>query len=75
PRDQRIQFGHSMIQHHPTGLPATNHASAVAVLTRELTHAFAQTYWWTLAIGAVAVVPALILPRRRRLVIADSPPQ
>ena len=29
---QRIQFGHSPIQHHPTGLSAPNYASAVAVL-------------------------------------------
>ncbi|MEC3957835.1 MDR family MFS transporter [Nocardia sp. CDC153] len=29
----------------------------------DATHAFTHTYWWALAIGAVAVIPALLLPR------------
>ncbi|MET9486902.1 MDR family MFS transporter [Nocardia sp. NPDC006630] len=37
------------------------------------THAFSQTYWWALAIGAVAILPALMLPRQRRPAMADAP--
>lgn len=37
------------------------------------THAFSQTYWWALAIGAVAILPALMLPRQRRPAMADTP--
>src|SRR5690606_41229855 len=33
PCHQRIQLGHSTIQHHTTDLPASTHASVVAVLT------------------------------------------
>ncbi|WP_051178436.1 MDR family MFS transporter [Nocardia concava] len=29
-------------------------------------HAFTQTYWWALMFGAVAVLPALMLPRHRQ---------
>ncbi|MRH90243.1 DHA2 family efflux MFS transporter permease subunit [Nocardia sp. SYP-A9097] len=44
-----------------TGTPRTDQA------TQALAHAFTQTYWWALAIGVVAVIPALMLPRRRGL--------
>ncbi|MFE2997046.1 MDR family MFS transporter [Nocardia sp. NPDC059246] len=60
------------IEHRAPDVDAFTRTVRTDEVTRELTHAFTQTYWWTLAIGAVAVVPALILPRRRRLVIADT---
>ncbi|MGW5107646.1 MDR family MFS transporter [Nocardia sp. NPDC004123] len=41
-------------------------------ITHTLAHAFTQTYWWALAIGAVAVVPALMLPRRSSRVSAPE---
>jgi EmrB/QacA subfamily drug resistance transporter len=34
-------------------------------LAPELAHAFAHTSWWALALTALAVVPALLLPRTR----------
>ncbi|MEU6586566.1 MDR family MFS transporter [Nocardia sp. NPDC046763] len=52
------------IEHRAPGADAFTTRVRTDEITRTLTHAFTQTYWWAVAIGAVAVVPALMLPRR-----------
>ncbi|MEU6587171.1 hypothetical protein [Nocardia sp. NPDC046763] len=52
------------IEHRTRNVDAFTRTLRTDEVTRALTHAFTQTYWWALAIGAVAVVPALMLPRR-----------
>ncbi|MCU1640485.1 MAG: Drug resistance transporter EmrB/QacA subfamily [Nocardia sp.] len=52
------------IEHRAPGVDAFTRTLRTDEVTRELTYAFTQTYWWALAIGAVAVLPALLLPRR-----------
>jgi EmrB/QacA subfamily drug resistance transporter len=46
------------------GLGAVEQAPAGPVAP-ELAHAFAHTSWWALALTALAVIPALLLPRTR----------
>ncbi|MEV4124347.1 MFS transporter [Nocardia sp. NPDC049707] len=52
------------IEHRAPGSEAFTRTDRAEGITHTLTHAFTQTYWWALAIGAVAVVPALLLPRK-----------
>ncbi|MFJ9368340.1 MDR family MFS transporter [Nocardia sp. NPDC101769] len=52
------------IEHQTPGADAFTRTARTDELTQVLTHAFTHTYWWALAIGAVAVAPALMLPRR-----------
>jgi hypothetical protein len=52
-------------------LPGTGHDLASVATARTpnapalLTDAFGTTFWWTVAIGAVAVLVVLVVPRRR----------
>jgi hypothetical protein len=39
-----------------------------------LAGAFGATFWWVMGITALALVPALFLPRRRAEHFADEPP-
>jgi EmrB/QacA subfamily drug resistance transporter len=39
-----------------------------------LAHAFGQSFWWAVGAAAVALVPALLLPRRRPAAPADPAP-
>ncbi|PXX70792.1 EmrB/QacA subfamily drug resistance transporter [Nocardia tenerifensis] len=51
-------------EYRTPGSEAFTRADRAEDITHSLTHAFTQTYWWALAIGAVAVLPALMLPRK-----------
>jgi EmrB/QacA subfamily drug resistance transporter len=65
-------------------IPATDGAGLGAIeqapggagpLAPELAHAFAHASWWALALTALAVIPALLLPRTRpELKTESSPP-
>ncbi|MEV6097237.1 MDR family MFS transporter [Nocardia sp. NPDC051981] len=61
------------IEHRPPGSEAFTRTDRTEEVTHTLAHAFTQTYWWALAIGAVAVVPALLLPRKSTRVSAPTP--
>ncbi|WP_228001353.1 MDR family MFS transporter [Nocardia australiensis] len=62
------------IEHRAPGADAFARTVRPDEITHTLTHAFTQTYWWALAISALAVVPALMLPRRSSRASASAAP-
>ena len=52
---------------HGAGLGAAQAAAAHAhtAIAPPLAAAFGQTFWWAFGAAAIAVVPAVLLPRRR----------
>jgi hypothetical protein len=52
--------------HGAGGLSGVSTASSVerARIAQPLSVAFGHTFWWALGLTAVALVPALLLPRR-----------
>ena len=48
----------------PMGLPKWQHIEALMKAPR-IAEAFGHTFWWAVGVIVLAVIPALLLPRRR----------
>jgi hypothetical protein len=63
------------IRHHVPGASGSL-AGAAAMhtpnLASQLTQSFAQSFWWALAFGAVALIPTLLIPPRKAAPAAPS---
>jgi hypothetical protein len=55
------------------GLSAASTASTAQRITiaQPLATAFGNTFWWALGLGALALVPAILLPRRPASAVTD----
>src|SRR4051794_30237412 len=64
--------------HGPADLGALRGSSAASRAAEPLAHAFGATFWWAVGLTAIAILPALFLPRKpvvsRRRAAAEPQP-